>query len=598
MRTAHFWLFFSFSIFFISPVSYAVDAEIAFRTASRYYGEQNYPDAIEWFRTAAKAGHAEAKYRLGTMYLDGKGTDKNPPMGRMWFEISAKEGVALAQYKLAEMHEKGIGGGRNPQEAAVWYAKAGEQNYLGAQLTLGAWYKAGEPIAQDFDKAWYWYDKAAQTNHAGAEFELAEMLRLGQGRAVDYAQAASRYQKAADQGHAQAQLQLGLQYEQGQGVAANLGTAAQWYEKAAQQNIAEAQYKFGDMLYQGRGVEQNISAAIDWLQKAQKQQHQAASDALKSITDSTVAELKQLFDKRDYAAVIATATPKRALGGEVSQLFEKAQKTEAALREVPALLQAQNLKQAYDLASQFDDPQLKALAIQAREGMDKAIAELQALHDRKAYDEVIAKGEQIKSYGNKVTDLINKSKESVLISKASKLMEDGKYNEAYLLIQSGEVQTQKLTELAAFARFKHLQSISLGVSYEEVTDYLINYIPVMESSKLSDGTPRLMGSTLDKLATLEIQGDKNAIRSVSLLIGVPNDSPEILTKNIAMHLRLLHNIFPYWDDRVNWYNSAAKEVVASSTGKLELEKDEKLISLHLIKNTGLLILSIKKQTAN
>jgi len=417
MRKFGFFFIFVSWLFVLSAV-YAVDTEFTFKVASRYYAEQNYKEAIEWFRKAAKEGHAESKYRLGTMYLDGKGADKNLAMGKMWIEIAAESGVSLAQYKLAEMLEDGIGVDKNVENAAIWYAKAGEQDSMGAILRLASWYKTGKPIPQDFVKARYWYEKAVHKNHAGAQFELAELFRLGQGGAIDYETAIIWHQKAADQGHAQAQLQLGLLYEQGQGVAANISTAAQWYEKAAQQNIAEAQYKIGDMLYQGQGVEQNSSAGIDWLQKAQNQKHQAAGDTLKRITDSTVAELKQLFDKRDYAAVIAAATPKRALGGEVSQLLEKAQNTEAALKEVPDLLQAQKLKLAYDQASQFDDPQLQALAAQARGEMDKAIAELQALYDRKAYDEVIAKGEQIKDYGSKVI---------LLISMASGAIEEAKW---------------------------------------------------------------------------------------------------------------------------------------------------------------------------
>ena len=48
--------------------------------------------AVRWYKEAAKRGDEEAKYNLGRLYYEGKGTRKDYVKAAKWFLASAKHG--------------------------------------------------------------------------------------------------------------------------------------------------------------------------------------------------------------------------------------------------------------------------------------------------------------------------------------------------------------------------------------------------------------------------------------------------------------------------------------------------------------------------
>lgn len=84
--------------------------------------EQNFDTAVRWYKKAADEksglkwvgygkkriamnvgpevpGHPIAQYRLGMMYLDGRGVKKNDSIGRLWIGRSAEQGYEFAVEK-------------------------------------------------------------------------------------------------------------------------------------------------------------------------------------------------------------------------------------------------------------------------------------------------------------------------------------------------------------------------------------------------------------------------------------------------------------------------------------------------------------------
>ncbi len=230
------------------------------------YNRGDYSAAFAAFKSAAKGGNAEARYRMGLMYLNGQGIPQNYPAALEALEGAAGRGHHAAQYQTARMYDIGRGvRTKNPLAAYKWFQKAANGGHPGAQYQMAIRYADGHQVPQNYEKAFGWYLKAAQQGHMSAQFEVGRFYELGLEaalctRAASLAQCQQRARKhaqgkddsvlafewimrAADQGYAAAQYKIGELYEQGRGVRKDAGAAAMWYTLAAEQGLVEAQFK-------------------------------------------------------------------------------------------------------------------------------------------------------------------------------------------------------------------------------------------------------------------------------------------------------------------------------------------------------------------
>ena len=70
-----------------------------------YYGtgvEQDYEEAVRWYRDAAEAGNAIAQYNLGQCYFGGTGVERDLDFARDWLEKSAKNGNKKAAHFIID----------------------------------------------------------------------------------------------------------------------------------------------------------------------------------------------------------------------------------------------------------------------------------------------------------------------------------------------------------------------------------------------------------------------------------------------------------------------------------------------------------------
>jgi len=123
-------------------------------------------------------------------------------------------------------------------------------------------------------------------------------------------------------------------------------------------------------------------------------------------------------------------------------------------------------------------------------------------------------------------------------------------------------------------------------------NYLSNFF-TMEKSTPVDGEDRYMGTASSGLATLEIIGGKDNITQASLMIGIPNDSPILVTENSAIMLRFLKNAVPEWEDITDWFTASLEELTYSSNGKIEKLYGDKVIKLTLIKELGMMMATVE-----
>ena len=93
--------------------------------------ESDTREAFKLYQTAAKAGHAQAAYRVAVCCEigneEGGGTSRDAVKAMQWYKRAATLGDTPAMYKMGIISLKGLlGQPKNPKEAVVWLKQAAE----------------------------------------------------------------------------------------------------------------------------------------------------------------------------------------------------------------------------------------------------------------------------------------------------------------------------------------------------------------------------------------------------------------------------------------------------------------------------------------
>lgn len=129
---------------------------------------------------AAEAGDAEAQFKLGALYANGKGVKQDSKAAVQWLRKAARQGLFTAQTLLAWCYAGGNGVSENPAEAVEWYSKAADQGDTDAMCSLADIFIEGRPgVEQNVRGALTWYEKAANLGHPKAQYLLGKLLADG-----------------------------------------------------------------------------------------------------------------------------------------------------------------------------------------------------------------------------------------------------------------------------------------------------------------------------------------------------------------------------------------------------------------------------------
>ncbi len=214
--------------------------------------ERDYKVALEWFKAAAKQGHAEAQLILSRIYFSGRPAsfplDYNK--GLKWLKVAAEQGYAEAQYQLAERYyygEHSKNGERDWPTAVEWHEAAARQGHAKAQYKLGEMYEFGHGVKKDPQKAFEWFKAAVEQGHKEAQTSLRTTAEA-----------------AAKQGYVWAQFELGEIYYKGRGVTKDYKLAAEWFKAAAEQGHAEAQNRLDKIYSKVKGLKESFQNVEYW----------------------------------------------------------------------------------------------------------------------------------------------------------------------------------------------------------------------------------------------------------------------------------------------------------------------------------------------
>lgn len=151
-------------------------------------------------RHAAANGAPEAQYEVARRFSLGQGIDQDFEQAVRWFKYAAAQGFAPAQYQLGTHYERGRGVPRSFQKAQIWYKRAAERGNVKAMHNLAVLSTSLNKEKPDYASAVLWFREAASRNLADSQFNLAILFQSGLGVEQNQVEAYKWFSLAARQG--------------------------------------------------------------------------------------------------------------------------------------------------------------------------------------------------------------------------------------------------------------------------------------------------------------------------------------------------------------------------------------------------------------
>ena len=144
------------------------------------YEAKDFETAARHIRAAAERNDAEAQCMLGVFYAEGRGVEQDYAEAVKWFRKAAKEskyrkGISGAKCRLGDCYAEGHGVEQDYDKALTWYRRAAKQGNHIAQRKLGDCYAEGHGVEQDLVEAAKWYRLAAEYGDDKAEAALERL---------------------------------------------------------------------------------------------------------------------------------------------------------------------------------------------------------------------------------------------------------------------------------------------------------------------------------------------------------------------------------------------------------------------------------------
>lgn len=254
-------------------------------------------EALALLRRAGERGHVDAQYKLGGIYLDGRGVRKDANEALRWLEQAASAGHAPAQNDVGRLLAAGDLGEPDFVEAATWFTLAAKQGYLEAHYNLAQLYLKGLGVEKSPEEALRWLLPVAEAGNADAAAQVGVIYMDGAEKAPErYAEAAAWFARAAEAGNAGALAALGGLYELGHGVDQDVPRSLEFYRRAALAGSIQGAFHLGLAYAHGRGVELDVGEGLVWLRKAAEQLPEARAELSKleqSLAQSAQAMARQ-----------------------------------------------------------------------------------------------------------------------------------------------------------------------------------------------------------------------------------------------------------------------------------------------------------------
>lgn len=255
---------------------------LAMELLAKYYelnndketAEQWYTKALDGFQTVLEYADNDfiesySHYRLGKLYLYGKGTDIDYLKAVAHFENSSDN--QYAEYCLGTMYQRGLGVDKDEDAAFHYFESSAEKNNPFAQYETARYLEQGIIVTKDMERAMSLYKNAYATfekmvssrKDENLLYKLGVMTYRGKGCVADYKKAVGYLEDAVAFDNKNAKIQLAKIYLK-ENEFAKISESIKWLEES---DNPMCFYILGKEYYQGVHVEKDINKAIHYLEE-------------------------------------------------------------------------------------------------------------------------------------------------------------------------------------------------------------------------------------------------------------------------------------------------------------------------------------------
>ena len=276
--------------------------------------EQSYEQAVALYTQAAEntsRPNAYAQYQLGNLYKEGLGVAVDPKQSAKWYAMAYQSFLKMEQsmaddklyYRLGSMNLNGIGTEQNLEVAKDYLEKAAALGNVDAKYGLGKLHLLEDPETYDPAKAVAYLEEAAENDHSYAQYKLGKLLIAGTIVPADISKGIRWLEASAEQDNPYAQYFLGKLYLYGDVIEADPDRALLMLSRAIRQGNLPAEYLLGKALWEGKYISANQNRALELLTDAAERNYDPAMYALAKIylagyvSDADIAKAVELLEK-------------------------------------------------------------------------------------------------------------------------------------------------------------------------------------------------------------------------------------------------------------------------------------------------------------
>lgn len=148
---------------------------------------------FQWLEKAAQLGHEYAQYQLGNYYQEYEDDYNN---AIVWWKKAAEQGHTIATREIAKCYDSGNGVAKNHNTAIQWFRKAADAGDSYSRNYLGECYLTGNGVPRNAKKAVSYFEQADY--HDRAQYNLGLCYYYGKGVKQDYMTAAEWLAQSID----------------------------------------------------------------------------------------------------------------------------------------------------------------------------------------------------------------------------------------------------------------------------------------------------------------------------------------------------------------------------------------------------------------
>jgi TPR repeat protein len=314
----------------------------------------DYESAMKWYLKAAgsKHPHPGAMYRIGMLYLEGKGVPQDTETAIKWLELASKGGAGWASEELTNLYRSGKETKKNVSRAIELLNEQAERGSKTAHRQLGMMYYFGDEVPTDDNLAFK--HLSALLEAPGPHFDgqvysiLGHMYELGKVTPRDLDKAFRYHKVGAEAGLTTSQFSLAYAYQLGRGTKLDLVEAVRWYKLAAEEGLPIAQVNLGKILMNGGpGIEADPVEGFKWTKTAAMAGYGHAQVGLAIhlyYGNGAPKDFVEAFAWANIASASGKVERARELRDEIESKLDRAQLAEAQKRskEINVLIEQES----------------------------------------------------------------------------------------------------------------------------------------------------------------------------------------------------------------------------------------------------------------